>query len=98
MEAGGQTWTRDGEEIDRMTLASTPGDSLRELEIRERAQMQEAVAAAERVKADRVERWGRALSVLPEYELDQLAQGWSSFTEAVKPACQRAIEIQREKR
>jgi hypothetical protein len=58
----------------------------------------EAVAAAERVKADRIERWGAALSVLDEYELDQLAQGWSSYSECVKPAAQRALDIQKEKR
>jgi hypothetical protein len=79
-----------------MTYA--PGDSLREADRAAMKRLREAEAAAERVKADRIERWGAALSVLPEYELDQLAQGWSSFTEAVKPACQRAIEIQREKR
>jgi hypothetical protein len=79
-----------------MTYA--PGDSLREADRAAMKRLREAEAAAERVKVDRIERWAAALSVLPEYELDQLAQGWSSFTEAVKPACQRAIDIQREKR
>jgi hypothetical protein len=79
-----------------MTYA--PGDSLREADRAAMKRMREAEAAAERVKVDRIERWAVALSVLPEYELDQCAQGWSSFTEAVKPACQRAIEIQRERR
>jgi hypothetical protein len=76
----------------------TPGDALRERGVREWEQMQKAAAAAERVKADRVERWGRALSVLPADELEQLAQGWSSFTEAVKPSAERALDIQKEKR
>jgi hypothetical protein len=76
----------------------TPGDSLRELEIREWVRMQEAAAAAERMKVDRVERWAAALSVLPTDELTQLAQGWSSFTELVKPSAQRAIDIQQEEK
>jgi hypothetical protein len=41
---------------------------------------------------------GKALSVLPTDELTQLAQGWSSFTELVKPSAQRAIDIQQEEK
>jgi hypothetical protein len=54
---------------------------------------QEQAAAVARAKQDRIQRWGEALSVLPLEELQQLAQGWSSFTEAVKPAAQRAVDI-----
>jgi hypothetical protein len=75
----------------------TPGDSLRELEARERAQMQAAMSAAERTRLDRIERWATAMAVLPQEELEQLALGWSSYTECVKPAAARAIEIQRER-
>jgi hypothetical protein len=76
----------------------TPGDAARVRELREAEQMQKTVATAEQVKADRIERWGAALSVLPADELTQLAQGWSSFTEAVKPSAERALQLQRTKK
>jgi hypothetical protein len=76
----------------------TPGDVARGHEAQEVKRAQEAMATAEQRRRDRIERWGRALSVLPADELTQLAQGWSSFTEAVKPSAERALQIQREKR
>jgi hypothetical protein len=76
----------------------TPGDALREREAQEVKRAQEAAAAAERARLDRIERWGKALSVLPEDELIGLAQRWQSLTDSVVPAAERAIQIQREKR
>jgi hypothetical protein len=71
---------------------------LREREAQEVKRAQEAAAAAERARLDRIERWGKALSVLPEDELIGLAQRWQSLTDSVVPAAERAIQIQREKR
>jgi hypothetical protein len=76
----------------------TPGDDIREREAREWKQLQDAAAAAERARLDRIERWGKALSVLPEDDLIAIAQRWSSYSEAIVPSAERAIQIQREKR
>jgi hypothetical protein len=71
----------------------TPGDAIREREAQEWEQMQKAAAAAEQAKADRIERWAEALSVLPEAELIAIAQRWSSYTEAIVPSAERALEL-----
>jgi hypothetical protein len=76
----------------------TAGDAIRQREFEEWKRMRDGAAAAERMKADRIERWATALSSLPTDELTQLAQGWSSFTELVKPSAQRAIDIQQAKK
>jgi hypothetical protein len=73
------------------------GDSLREADLARVKRLREAAAAAERTKQDRIERWGKALSVLPEDELLGIAQRWSSLTEAIVPAAQRALDIQQER-
>jgi hypothetical protein len=74
------------------------GDAARQREFEEWKRTQDAVANAERVKEDRIERWAKALSSQPQEELEQLALGWSSYTDCIKPAAARAIQIQREKR
>ena len=79
-----------------MTYA-TAGDAIRAREVQEWERMQKAATAAEQVKADRIERWGKALSVLPEDELIAIAQRWSSYTESIVPSAERAIAIQRER-
>jgi hypothetical protein len=76
----------------------TAGDAIREREFQEWKRMREGAVAAEQQRLDRIARWGKALSVLPTDELTQLAQGWSSFTELVKPSAQRAIDIQQEEK
>jgi len=73
------------------------GDAIRMQEFEQWKRQQDAAANAERQREDRLERWAAALSVLPTEELTQLAQGWSSFTELVKPSAQRAIDLQQEK-
>jgi uncharacterized protein YaiL (DUF2058 family) len=73
----------------------TAGEAIRQREVQERERMQKAAAAAEQAKADRIERWGKALSVLPEDELIGIAQRWSSHTESVVPAAQRALDIKK---
>jgi hypothetical protein len=75
----------------------TAGDAIRQREFEEWKRQQDSSAAAERQREDRLQRWARALSVLPTDELTQLAQGWSSFTDLVKPSAQRAIDLQQEK-
>jgi hypothetical protein len=73
----------------------TPGDAVRAREVREVEQMQKAAAAAERAQQDRIERWGRALSVLPEDELIAIAQRWSSYTESIVPAAEKALDFKK---
>jgi hypothetical protein len=79
-------------------MVYTPGDLIRTRERQEMERMQEAAAAGERTRLDRIERWGKALSVLPEDELIGIAQRWQSLSEAIVPSAERAIQIQREKR
>jgi hypothetical protein len=79
-------------------MVYTPGDAIRQREFEEWKRMRDGAAAAEQQRLERIARWGKALSVLPTDELTQLAQGWSSFTELVKPSAQRAIDIQQEEK
>jgi hypothetical protein len=76
-------------------MTFTPGDLLREREAKEWKRMQEAAAAAEQARQDRIERWGRALSTLPEDELIAIAQRWSSYTESIVPAAERALAFKK---
>jgi hypothetical protein len=75
----------------------TAGDTARERAFQEWQRLQNAAATAERVKEDRIERSAKALSSQPQEELEQLALGWSSYTDCIKPAAARAIQLQQEK-
>jgi hypothetical protein len=73
------------------------GDAIRMQEFEQWKRQQDAAANAERMKEDRIERWAKALSSQPQEELEQLALGWSSYTDCIKPAAARAIELQNER-
>ena len=79
-------------------MVYTPGDALREQEFQEWQRMQNAASAAEQQRLDRVQRWAKALSVLPEEELVGLAQRWQLLSESIPQAAQVALDIQKEKR
>jgi len=76
----------------------TAGDAIRQRERQEMEQMQRAAAGAEAARQDRIQRWAKALSTLPEDELVGLAQRWQLLSESIPQAAQAALDLKKQKR